>query len=189
MQKIDEKVSVLAPEKLAELKRTALAIKKEIIMLGAQATEGHCASGLSMTDLLTVLYFHTMHVDPRNPKDPARDRFVLSKGHGSIGLYCALYQRGYFDREKLYIHSLSPARVLAVIPCTAARRAVELSTGSLGHGISMAVGMALAARMEHRQHRVFALVGDGESNEGIVWEAAALARPPQARQPYLRARP
>ena len=175
MQKIGEsKKTRKKPELIAKLQKTALAIKQAIVQLGVHAGEGHCASGLSMTDLLTVLYFHTMRIDPNNPDDPGRDRFVLSKGHGSIGLYCALHQRGYFDHDKLYSF-LQPGSGLGGHPLREGAPGVELSTGSLGHGMSMAVGMAMAAQMDRKEHRVFVLIGDGESNEGIVWEAAALA--------------
>ena len=139
----------------------------------------HCASGhlggsFSAMDILTVLYFDVMHVDPNNPADPNRDRFVLSKGHCTPALYPILAQRGYFPEEALDLfrsiqgHLSGHAEMHHV-------KGVDMSTGSLGQGISAAVGMALAGKADGRDYRVYALLGDGEIEEGQVWEAAMAA--------------
>ena len=135
----------------------------------------HCASGhlggsFSAMDILTVLYFDVMHVDPNNPADPNRDRFVLSKGHCTPALYPILAQRGYFPEEALDLfrsiqgHLSGHAEMQHV-------KGVDMSTGSLGQGISAAVGMALAGKMDQKDYRVYAVLGDGEVEEGQVWEA------------------
>jgi transketolase len=156
------------------LKDMALRIKKEIVQLAAYAHEGHCAPGLSFADIAAVLYFHQLRHDPKNPEWPGRDRFILSKGHGCLGLYCALYHAGYFDKELLY-RFLQPGEGLGGHPVRGTAPGIEASTGSLGQGFSMAVGLGLAAKMDKESHRVYALIGDGESNEGMVWEAVACA--------------
>ena len=135
----------------------------------------HCASGhlggsFSAMDILTVLYFDVMQVDPKNPEDPNRDRFVLSKGHCTPALYPTLAQRGYFPEDDLKLfrsvdgHLSGHAEMRHV-------KGVDMSTGSLGQGISTAVGMALAGKMDHKAYRVYAVLGDGEVEEGQVWEA------------------
>ena len=135
----------------------------------------HCASGhlggsFSAMDVLTVLYFETMHIDPAAPQDPDRDRFVLSKGHCTPALYPILAQRGFFPEEDLKLfrsidgHLSGPAEMRYV-------KGVDMSTGSLGQGISAAVGMALAGKLDGRGYRTYALLGDGEIEEGQVWEA------------------
>ena len=135
----------------------------------------HCASGhlggsFSAMDILTVLYFDVMKVDPQNPTDPDRDRFVLSKGHCTPALYPILAQRGYFPEEELNLfrsidgHMSGHAEMHHV-------KGVDMSTGSLGQGISVAVGMALAGKMDQKDYRVYAVLGDGEVEEGQVWEA------------------
>ena len=139
----------------------------------------HCASGhlggsFSAMDILTVLYFDVMRVDPKDPKDPDRDRFVLSKGHCTPALYPILAQRGYFPEEELKMcrsvegHMSGHAEMHHV-------KGVDMSTGSLGQGISAAVGMAVAAKHWGDTYRTYALLGDGESEEGQVWEAAMFA--------------
>ncbi len=135
----------------------------------------HCASGhlggsFSAMDVLTVLYFETMHIDPAAPQDPDRDRFVLSKGHCTPALYPILAQRGFFPEEELKLfrsidgHLSGHAEMRHV-------KGVDMSTGSLGQGISAAVGMALAGKLDGRSYRTYALLGDGEIEEGQVWEA------------------
>lgn len=163
-----------AREQVEFLKSKALHVKKEIVRLAAHAGEGHCASALSMADIMTVLYFRHMRVDPEDPNCEARDRFILSKGHGCLGLYSTLYCRGYMSKEKLYTF-LEAGSGLPGHPLLGGAPGVEASTGSLGHGISMSVGMAMSAKMDNKTHRIYCLVGDGECNEGIVWEAAMLA--------------
>jgi transketolase len=157
-----------------DLKGIALKIKQEIVKVAVYAHEGHCAPGLSMADIATALYFHRLRNDPKNPEWAERDRFILSKGHGCLALYCALYYRGYFDRETLYSF-LQPNSGLGGHPVHGKVPGVELSTGSLGHGLAMSVGLAMAAKMDKEDFQIFTLIGDGENDEGIVWESALCA--------------
>lgn len=135
-----------------------------------ECASGHLGGSFSAMDILTVLYFETMQVDPARPDDPDRDRFVLSKGHCTPALYPILAQRGYFPEEELKLfrsvegHMSGHAEMHHV-------RGVDMSTGSLGQGISAAVGMALAGKLDEKDYRVYALLGDGEIEEGQVWEA------------------
>ncbi len=135
-----------------------------------ECASGHLGGSFSAMDILTVLYFETMEVDPARPDDPDRDRFVLSKGHCTPALYPILAQRGYFPEEELKLfrsvegHMSGHAEMHHV-------RGVDMSTGSLGQGISAAVGMALAGKLDEKDYRVYALLGDGEIEEGQVWEA------------------
>lgn len=157
-----------------DLRKTACRIRMGIIEGTHGAKSGHPGGSLSCTDILTYLYFVHMHIDPKNPKDPARDRFVLSKGHAAPALYATLAERGYFDKSELkgLRHTdsfLQGHPDLKKIP------GVDISTGSLGQGISTAVGMALSAKHYKDSYRVYAVLGDGECEEGQVWEAAMFA--------------
>ena len=138
------------------------------------AKSGHPGGSLSAADLFTYLYFKELRVDPKNPKDPDRDRFVLSKGHCAPGLYAALALKGYFPWEEL-----SRLRHIGAMlqghPDMKGTPGVDMSSGSLGQGISAAVGMALAGKMDGKDYRVYTLLGDGECEEGQVWEAAMFA--------------
>jgi len=138
------------------------------------AAAGHIGGSLSIADVLAVLYFHTMKVDPKNPKDPDRDRFVLSKGHCSPALYAALALRGFFPTEELKLFRSIEGH-LSGHPDMVHVPGVDMSTGSLGQGISAAVGMAMAGKMDGKDYRVYAAMGDGEIEEGQVWEAAMAA--------------
>ena len=138
------------------------------------AASGHIGGSLSAMDILTTLYFDVMRVDPENPRDPDRDRFVLSKGHCTPALYPMLAMKGFFPVERLREFrridgTLSGHAEMNLVP------GVDMSTGSLGQGISAAVGMALAGKMDRRTYRVYTLLGDGEIEEGQVWEAAMAA--------------
>jgi len=138
------------------------------------AQSGHIGGSLSAADIMAVLYFHTLRLDPANPQDPDRDRFVLSKGHTSPGLYAALALRGFFPQERLKLFrsiegDMSGHPDMRKVP------GVDMSTGSLGQGISAAVGMALAGKLDKKDYHVYALLGDGEIEEGQVWEAAMAA--------------
>lgn len=149
-------------------------VRKGVITSTNEAGSGHPGGSLSCTDILTYLYFEEMNVDPENPKDPQRDRFVLSKGHAAPALYSVLAQRGYFSVDLLKtlrkLHSdLQGHPSMHHLP------GLEMSTGSLGQGFSAAVGMALAAKMDKADWRVYTILGDGEIEEGEVWEAAMLA--------------
>ena len=157
-----------------ELKRNAIKLRRGILRSTHAAASGHPGGSLSATELFTLLDFEELQVDPKNPDDPKRDRFVLSKGHCAPGLYAALAARGFFPEEDLltlrHIGSyLQGHPDMKHIP------GVDMSSGSLGQGISAAVGMALAAKIYGDSYRTYALLGDGEIEEGEVWEAAMLA--------------
>lgn len=153
---------------------TACKVRMGIIEGVYHAKSGHPGGSLSAADMFTYLYFRELHVDPKNPKDPQRDRFVLSKGHACPGLYAALAERGFFPREEL--KSLRHiGAMLQGHPDMKHTPGIDMSTGSLGQGISAACGMALAGKMDKKDYRVYALLGDGEVEEGQVWEAAMFA--------------
>ncbi len=160
-------------EKL-ELQKTANEIRKGIVTAVYNAKSGHPGGSLSAADIFTYLYFKEMNIDPQNPKKEDRDRFVLSKGHVAPGLYSTLANRGYFPVEDLktlrHVGSyLQGHPEMKNIP------GVDMSSGSLGQGLSAAVGMALSAKMDNKSYRVYALTGDGELQEGQIWEAAMFA--------------
>ena len=157
-----------------ELQKTANEIRKGIVTAVHSAKAGHPGGSLSAADLFTYLYFEEMNIDPKDPKKPDRDRFVLSKGHTAPGLYSTLAYRGYFPVEDLktlrHLGSyLQGHPDMKHIP------GVDMSSGSLGQGISAAVGMALGAKMDGDSYRVYTLLGDGEIEEGQVWEASMFA--------------
>ena len=157
-----------------ELQKTANEIRKGIVTAVHSAKAGHPGGSLSATELFTYLYFEEMNIDPKEPKKADRDRFVLSKGHTAPGLYSTLAHRGYFPVEDLktlrHIGSyLQGHPDMKHIP------GVDMSSGSLGQGISAAVGMALSAKLSNEDYRVYTLLGDGEIQEGQVWEAAMFA--------------
>ena len=157
-----------------ELKKMANEVRKGIVTAVHSAKAGHPGGSLSAADIFTYLYFEEMNIDPKNPKDPDRDRFVLSKGHTAPGLYSALAQRGYFPKEDLKTlrHTGS---YLQGHPDMKHIPGVDMSSGSLGQGISAAVGMAIAAKLSGADYRVYTMLGDGEIQEGQVWEASMLA--------------
>lgn len=157
-----------------ELKKTANEIRKGIVTAVHSAKAGHPGGSLSAADIYTFLYFEEMNIDPANPQKEDRDRFVLSKGHTAPGLYSTLANRGYFPVEDLTtLRKLGS--YLQGHPCMQHIPGVDMSSGSLGQGISAAVGMALGARMNQKDIRVYTLLGDGEIEEGQVWEAAMFA--------------
>ena len=159
---------------IPELQKMTLQVRKEIIKSLHSAGAGHPGGSLSAAELFTYLYFEELHVDPKNPQMADRDRFVLSKGHTAPGLYAALEFRGFFPVEDLMTlrHTGS---YLQGHPDMKQTPGVDMSTGSLGQGLSVAVGMALAAKMDGRDYRVYAMCGDGEIQEGQIWEAAMFA--------------
>lgn len=161
-------------EKLRSLQLTAAKVRLGIVTGVFNAKSGHPGGSLSSADIFTYLYFRQLHIDPQNPKDPGRDRFVLSKGHCAPGLYAALAQRGYFSPEELE-RLRHIGAMLQGHPDMKGTPGVDMSTGSLGQGVSAAAGMALAAKMDGAGYRVYALLGDGEIQEGQVWEAAMFA--------------
>ena len=157
-----------------ELQKMANEVRKGILTGVHAAKSGHPGGSLSAADLFTYLYFEEMNIDPDNPKDPDRDRFVLSKGHTAPGLYSVLAHRGYFPKEDLSTLRHIGSH-LQGHPCIAHTPGIDMSSGSLGQGISAAAGMALAAKLQNKDYRVFTLLGDGEIQEGQVWEAAMFA--------------
>lgn len=157
-----------------ELQKTANEIRKGIVSGVHAAKAGHPGGSLSATEIFTYLYFEEMNVDPENPKDPDRDRFVLSKGHTAPGLYATLAQRGYFPKEDL-LTLRHLGSYLQGHPDMKHIPGVDMSSGSLGQGISAAAGMALGAKLGQKDFRVYTLLGDGEIQEGQVWEAAMFA--------------
>lgn len=157
-----------------ELRKTALEVRRQIIIGTNKAKSGHPGGSLSCTDVLTYLYFEKMNIDPKNPKKADRDRFVMSKGHAAPALYGALAVRGFFpvsEIEKLR----KPYAMLQGHPDKKNIPGVDMSSGSLGQGISAAAGMALSAKHFGDDYRVYTIIGDGESEEGQVWEAAMFA--------------
>lgn len=158
----------------ALLKKKSKVIRKHIIEMLHKAGSGHPGGSLSAADIITVLYFHEMKIDPKNSKWEDRDRFVLSKGHAAPVLYAALAEKGYFDREELsnlrQINSMLQGH-----PDIKGTPGVDMSTGSLGQGFSAASGMAIAGKIDKKDYRVYALLGDGELQEGIIWETAMAA--------------
>ena len=157
-----------------ELLKTANEIRKGIVSSVHSAKAGHPGGSLSATEVFTYLYFEEMNIDPKNPTDPNRDRFVLSKGHTAPGLYSTLAERGYFPKEDL-LTLRHLGSYLQGHPDMKHIPGVDMSSGSLGQGISAAVGMALSAKMDGKAYRVYTLLGDGEIQEGQVWEASMLA--------------
>ncbi len=153
------------------LKLRATNARKNLLKVVHHAGAGHIGGPLSAIDILTTLYFQEMHIDPSNPKSPARDRFILSKGHSAIGLYCVLAEKGFINHDELFTFDSIDSR-LQGHPDMNALPGIEMSTGSLGQGISAAVGMALGAKLKNEKFRVYCMIGDGESQEGQVWEAA-----------------
>jgi transketolase len=154
----------------ARLKR----LRRNIIQAAFSAREGHIASAFSILDLLWVSYDRVLRSFPGDPKNEGRDRFILSKGHGSLGLYAVLAEKGFFSEEELSRFARFDSR-LGGHPDANKVPGVEASTGSLGHGLPMAVGMAIALRLRGSERRIVVLMGDGECNEGPVWEGALLA--------------
>ena len=160
--------------KQLQLKKTANKVRQGIIEAVYNAKCGHPGGSLSIADILTYLYFVEMKVDPKNPKDESRDRFVLSKGHTAPGLYATLAERGFFPVEELKTLRKTASR-LQGHPDMKGVPGVDMSTGSLGLGFSTACGMALSAKVSGDSYRVYSILGDGESEEGQVWEAAMFA--------------
>ena len=159
---------------ILELQKMAVEVRKGIVTGVHAAKAGHPGGSLSAADVFTYLYFEEMNIDPKNPKDPKRDRFVLSKGHTAPGLYSALAHRGFFPVEDLKTLRHIGSH-LQGHPCLQHTPGIDMSSGSLGQGISVAVGMALSATLSDESYRVYTLLGDGEIQEGQVWEAAMFA--------------
>lgn len=157
-----------------ELQKMANEVRKDIVTAVHSAKSGHPGGSLSAADVFTYLYFEEMNIDPKDPKKPDRDRFVLSKGHTAPGLYSALAERGFFPKEDLMTLRQIGSH-LQGHPCMQHTPGLDMSSGSLGQGISAAVGMALSAKVFGDSYRVYTLLGDGELQEGEVWEASMFA--------------
>ncbi len=157
-----------------ELQQTAVKVRKGIVTAVHAAKAGHPGGSLSAADIFTYLYFKEMNIDPKDPRKPDRDRFVLSKGHTAPGLYSAMANRGYFPVEELTTLRKLGSR-LQGHPNMNDVPGIDMSSGSLGQGLSAADGMALAAKLDGRDYRVYCLCGDGELQEGQIWEAAMFA--------------
>lgn len=156
-----------------DLAQKALEIRKKVIELIYNAKTGHTGGALSATDIMVTLYYHTLNVDVNEPNNPNRDRFILSKGHSVEPLWCILADKGFFPIEELQTFSQYKTRLIGhpnnKVP------GIEMNTGSLGHGLSVSCGLALGAKKQGLDYRVFVLMGDGEQAEGSVWEAAMFA--------------
>lgn len=160
--------------KYAQFEQIANTLRKDIIKMLNLSKSGHPGGSLSACEILTALYFKEMNIDPKNPNMEDRDRFVLSKGHAAPVLYAALAEKGYFPKDKL-LKLRKAGEMLQGHPDMKGTPGVDMSTGSLGQGISAASGMALAGKLDKKDYRVYALLGDGEIQEGIVWETAMFA--------------
>lgn len=159
---------------LKKYKRIATLVRKKLVQMHAASGSSHIGSSLSVVDILVAMYFNILRISPRDPCNRNRDRLILSKGHAASALYATLAQAGFFS-EKILNNYCSDGTSLAGHSTKSCAPAVEVSTGSLGHGLSMGIGMALAARYDKRSYRVFVILSDGECQEGSVWEAAMFA--------------
>lgn len=159
---------------MKDLEKIANKIRCDIVKMVAKAGSGHPGGSLSSVEILTMLYFEKMNVDPKNPQMPNRDRLVMSKGHATPVLYSVLAAKGYFPEEELD-HFRQLGSILQGHPDMRKVPGVEMSTGSLGQGISTAVGMAISGKLDQSDHKIYAILGDGELQEGLVWEAAMSA--------------
>jgi transketolase len=157
---------------MSKIKLTKL--KRLIVQASSSAGEGHIPSALSILDLIWVLYDQVLKIDPNRSNDPVMDRFVLSKGHASLALYAVLAEKGFFSADEFLTFCSYEGKLGGHPDCNKVPGA-EASTGSLGHGLPMAVGMALGSKIKLIENRVYCLVGDGECNEGTIWESALLA--------------
>jgi len=149
-------------------------LKKQIIEMATQSNEGHIPSAFSVLDILWVLYNRVLNISPKQIDDPLRDRFILSKGHSSLGLYAVLAKKGFIKSETLKSFG-KYGSILGGHPDRTKISGVEASTGSLGHGFPMAVGVALGIKIKKQKNKVYTIIGDGECNEGSVWESLLLA--------------
>jgi transketolase len=162
---------------VSELENKAYELREKLLLLcGEYEGAVHIGGDLSSADIFTLLFQYGMHVDPQDLRNPERDRFVLSKGHAAVCMYIAMAIRGFFDYDEIVRTYGQLDSAYGMHPCKVQLPGVEVSTGSLGHGLPLATGMALHGRRNGMEHRVFTLMGDGETGEGSVWEAALAAR-------------
>lgn len=168
--------SQLAGSEIAELEQTAKEIRRKILRSIHKAGSGHPGGSLSATDILTALYFGgILKYDPRNPRDPGRDRFLLSKGHASALMYCVLATAGFFEEKHLDEYRKIGSELFLSGHPHPKTPGVEIASGSLGQGLSVGNGIAIAARLNHLDYKVYVVLGDGELQEGQIWEAAMSA--------------
>lgn len=165
---------MLDPRVISDLEAQAKEIRRDIIEMVYRANSGHPGPALSMTDIVTALYFHVLRIDPANPHWPDRDRVIISKGHACPAVYAALARKGFFPREWLWTFRHLGTK-LQGHPDMRKTPGIDMTSGSLGHGLSAGIGMALAAKLDRREYTVYVILGDGECQEGIVWEAALTA--------------
>ena len=161
-------------EKIERLKEHARQVRLRVLDMGVRAGGGHLAPGFSSTEILVALYDEVLRIDPKNPKWEDRDRFILGKGHGCMPLYVLLAQKGFFDEKHLDTFC-KPGSILGCHPDSKLIPGLEATTGSLGLGLSIGLGMALAGRYDRKHYRVFVLLGDGECQEGSIWESMMYA--------------
>ncbi|MHC1771413.1 MAG: transketolase [Flexilinea sp.] len=161
---------------IRSLKKKANQMRKYLVELSHRTGVLHIGGDLSSTDIVTALFQYKMRIDPKNPKWPKRDRFIISKGHGGATEYVAQAMIGMVDFDELFSTYRQLDSRFGMHPCSNVLNTLDVSTGSLGHGLPIAVGMALAARIDYCDYRVYVLMGDGETNEGSIWEAAMAAR-------------
>jgi transketolase len=162
------------PMSVEELEKMAVVIRCDIIDMICTAAAGHPGGSLSAADVVTALYFRVMRIDPKNPDWPDRDRFILSKGHACPVWYAALAERGYFDKS----HLKTLRRMGSILqghPDMRKTPGIDMTAGSLGHGLSAGLGMALSGKLQQKDYHVFVIIGDGESQEGSIWEASMAA--------------
>lgn len=157
-----------------DIQLTAVQIRKSVVELITKSKDGHIPSAQSMVEILLVLYHNILNIDPKNPTDENRDRFILSKGHGCASLYSILANLGFFPKDELEKYATING-ILGGHPEMQKVPGIEVSTGSLGHGFPMGVGMAMSAKLNNQKHKVYCVVGDGECNEGTIWEAANIS--------------
>lgn len=156
-------------------KKLAKNVRKDVVLMTSRAKASHIASILSIVDIMAVLYAKVMKFNKNNPSDPQRDRFILSKGHAGACVYATLAEVGFFDKAKLNEYYSPNGTTLSGHVTHKGNPGVEFSTGSLGHGVSVGIGMALAGKMDGSSYKVFALAGNGECNEGAIWESIMFA--------------
>lgn len=160
-------------EIIKSLEKNAIEVRRTVLEMIYRAGSGHTSSDFSCTDILTSLYFHILDVDPENPEDPNRDRYIQSKGHAAEVLWAVLAKKGFFPEEELKTFYQFGSRLIGHPNNEVA--GVEMNTGSLGHGLPISVGIALAAKMDNKSYQTYTLLGDGELAEGSVWEGAMAA--------------
>jgi len=166
-----KETEILNPEEINKLQEISNKIRCSIVTMVKDASVGHIGGSLSVTDILVALYFKVLNIDPKNPDWENRDRLVLSKGHGATAIYSVLAERGFFPAKELETFGIIDSK-FQVHPDKTKVPGIEASTGALGQGLSVAAGMALAARLDNKDYHTYAILGDGEIQEGQIWEAA-----------------